>query len=110
MTTMITIGVINICLAIGIFLILGKKLGGISRTFVHHIIDVIIRNKELRSNIFKKLDEIEENLGGKDGALKMDIFSTWAGKVLPGDLDDKIIRQICQGIYDGWKLSKEEKK
>jgi hypothetical protein len=105
-TNIVVLGAVNVLLVLGVFAIFSKKLGGASKTLATHIIDIMIRNKELRTNIFKKLDEIEANMGTEDGARKMDVFASWAGLLVPGDMDDKIIRQVCQGIYEGWKLSK----
>ena len=94
--------VLNFALLVGIFSTLGKRLGALLKKVVFKSIDAYIKDPEIRAAVLAEMVKVEKELGSEEGKAKMERVVLLAGRFIPGDLDDKAIRQIVNGIYAGW--------
>jgi len=60
----------------------------------------LLKNKSLKTQIRAKMFELEKQLGSEEGIKKFELLVGWAINIIPGSIDDIVVRQFCQAIYD----------
>ena len=60
----------------------------------------LLKNDGLKTQIRAKMFELEKQLGSEEGKAKFEVLVAWAINIIPGPIDDAVVRQFCQAVYD----------
>lgn len=60
----------------------------------------LMGNQALKTQIRAKMFELEKQLGSDAGKQKFNALVSWAVNIIPGPIDDPLVRAFCQAVYD----------
>lgn len=85
---------------------LGLNIGKQIMARVFGTVDLYVKDIRLAAKIKDEIIRVQNSLDSLEGKDKMEHVKNYAKMIIPGNLDDGIVENIIQGIYDGMKTQK----
>lgn len=82
--------------------IIGKKLGDKKKSEIERL-TALIHDPALKAQAIDAIKKADEYFTGEQGKSKLDWVVGRVALLIPGPVDDVIIRDILQGVYDAYK-------